>query len=87
MEFEDFKYLFEITKTEIESGTVIAHTDMGDGDPIIFIHGLGSYIPAWNKNLFTLSRHFRCIAIDLPGYGNLQNSSLRDDGLLFIRCN
>ncbi len=69
MEFEDFNYLFEITKTEIEPGTVIAHTDMGDGDPIIFIHGLGSYISAWNKNLSTLSQHFRCLAIDLPGYG------------------
>ncbi len=69
MEFEDFKYPFEITKSEIEPGLVIAHTDMGDGEPVVFIHGLGSYIPAWNKNLEELSRHFRCIALDLPGYG------------------
>lgn len=69
MEFENLNYNFEITKTEIEPGTVIAHTDMGDGDPVVFLHGLGSYIPAWNKNLDFLSKHFRCIAVDLPGYG------------------
>ncbi|MCA0388079.1 MAG: alpha/beta hydrolase [Bacteroidetes bacterium] len=69
MEFENLNYKFEITKTEIEAGTVIAHTDMGDGEPVVFLHGLGSYIPAWNKNLDFLSKHFRCIAVDLPGYG------------------
>lgn len=36
---------------------------------IIMIHGLGSYIPAWRKNVQDLSRHHRCIALDLPGYG------------------
>ncbi len=75
MEFEDLKYPFEITKTEIEPGLVIAHTDMGDGEPVVFIHGLGSYIPAWSKNLGELSRHFRCIALDLPGYGKSSKPS------------
>lgn len=69
MALEYLKYPFEVKETEIIPGVSIAHTDMGDGDPVVFIHGLGSYIPAWNRNLAVLSRHFRCIAVDLPGYG------------------
>ncbi|RLD55137.1 MAG: alpha/beta hydrolase, partial [Bacteroidetes bacterium] len=38
-------------------------------ETILFIHGLGSYIPAWKKNIDELSKKYRCIAIDLPGYG------------------
>lgn len=69
MVIEDLKYQFEVKETEIIAGVSIAHTDMGDGDPVVFIHGLGSYIPAWNKNLNSLAARFRCIAVDLPGYG------------------
>jgi Predicted hydrolases or acyltransferases (alpha/beta hydrolase superfamily) len=69
MDFQELQYPFEIKKTEIATGEVIAHTDMGDGEPVVFIHGLGSYIPAWSKNLDELSEQFRCIALDLPGYG------------------
>jgi len=69
MEFESLTYQFPVVKTQIEPGLTIVHTAMGDGSPVVFIHGLGSYIPAWNKNLLPLSKHFRCIAIDLPGYG------------------
>ncbi|MBK9936012.1 MAG: alpha/beta hydrolase [Cytophagaceae bacterium] len=51
------------------SGYDIAYTDQGSGKTIIFIHGLGSYLPAWNRNVDELSKNYRCIAIDLPGYG------------------
>lgn len=74
MEFESLTYQFPVVKTQIEPGLTIVHTDMGDGSPVVFIHGLGSYIPAWNKNLLPLSKHFRCIAIDLPGYGKSSKS-------------
>ena len=74
MEFESLTYQFPVVKTQIEPGLTIVHTAMGDGSPLVFIHGLGSYIPAWNKNLLPLSKHFRCIAIDLPGYGKSSKS-------------
>ncbi|MCZ2101613.1 MAG: alpha/beta hydrolase [Chitinophagales bacterium] len=48
----------------------LAYTDQGKGaETIIFIHGLASYIPAWKKNIEDLKSDYRCIAIDLPGYG------------------
>lgn len=80
MALDDLKYNFEVIETEIAPGVTIAHTDMGDGEPVVFIHGLGSYIPAWDKNLTSLSQHFRCIAIDLPGYG--KSSKLLHSGTM-----
>lgn len=48
----------------------IAYVDQGQSDKIIlFLHGLGSYIPAWKFNIQELKKYFRCIAIDLPGFG------------------
>lgn len=48
----------------------LAYADQGKGaETIIFIHGLASYIPAWKKNIEDLKSDYRCIAIDLPGYG------------------
>ncbi len=45
--------------------------DIGKGDKtLVFIHGLGSYAPAWKKNIDVLKNHYRCVAIDLPGYGH-----------------
>ena len=47
----------------------LAYADEGEGFPVLFIHGLGSSIPAWQKNIPILSKYFRCLALDLPGYG------------------
>jgi len=48
----------------------IAYIDEGNSsDVLLFIHGLGSYLKAWDRNIPVLKNHFRCIAIDLPGYG------------------
>ncbi|MCD6659896.1 MAG: alpha/beta hydrolase [Lentimicrobium sp.] len=66
---EDLEYPFEVKYAQLESGPSIAYVDEGEGDVIIFIHGLGSYLPAWRKNIDSLKTQYRCIAIDLPGYG------------------
>ena len=48
----------------------IAYTDAGSGEKtLLFIHGLSSNLEAWNKNIEGLKSQYRCIAIDLPGYG------------------
>ncbi len=68
--FMDLEYMFETHWVELPGGEKIAYVDEGEGETtLILIHGLGSYIPAWNKNIPELSKHFRVIAIDLPGYG------------------
>lgn len=39
----------------------------GDGPPLVFIHGLCDDSRSFVLPIATLSRHFRCIAYDLPG--------------------
>lgn len=69
--FEDLQYKHQVKKIYLpNSGYEIAYTDEGKSDKtIIFIHGLGSYSQAWIKNVEELKSNFRCISIDLPGYG------------------
>ncbi|MDR2126971.1 MAG: alpha/beta hydrolase [Prevotellaceae bacterium] len=69
--FEEMEYRHAVKKVHLpQSGYTIAYTDEGSGDKtIIFIHGLGSYLQAWIKNVETLKSDYRCISIDLPGYG------------------
>ena len=70
MEFDDLNYPFPVNYLKLDDGRSIAYVDEGKGKhTIIFIHGLGSYLPAWKKNIEVLKNDYRCIAIDLPGYG------------------
>ena len=70
MEFKDLNYPYEVEYINLDDGRRIAYVDEGEGDEvIIFIHGLGSYLPAWKKNIEGLKNDFRVIALDLPGYG------------------
>lgn len=68
--FDELVYPFPVKKAAISNGIEIAYMDEGAGSQtIIFIHGLGSYAPAWKKTIEGLHQNYRCIAIDLPGYG------------------
>lgn len=67
--FNDLNYRTEVSRITLNNGIELAYTDEGQGEIILFIHGLGSYIPAYDKIIPELSKNHRCIAIDLPGYG------------------
>lgn len=67
--FDELSYPYTVQKIELADDLTIAYMDEGKGDAIIFLHGLGSYAPAWKKTIAGLSSSHRCIAIDLPGYG------------------
>ncbi|GAB3295971.1 alpha/beta hydrolase [Hymenobacter humi] len=48
----------------------LAYVDAGKGpNTLIFIHGLSSYVRAWERSIPELSKTARCLAVDLPGYG------------------
>ena len=67
---EDLKYPFDVEKIQLQNDIKIAYTDQGQGETtILFIHGLGSNMVGWKNNLTELQKNYRCIAIDLPGYG------------------
>ena len=48
----------------------IAWRESGTGAPVVFLHGLGGTRSAWGPQLRGLSDEFRCIAWDMPGYGD-----------------
>ncbi len=66
----ELEYRADVKYAQLSNDITLAYSDEGIGnETIIFIHGLGSYLPAWDKNIPELSKNYRCIAIDLPGYG------------------
>ena len=44
----------------------LRYYDVGSGPPIVFVHGLFLNANLWRKIIPTLSREFRCVALDLP---------------------
>ena len=53
------------------NGVNIAWSDTGgDGPPIVFIHGLSSYMGFWERQLPVFqAAGYRVLALDLPGFG------------------
>jgi pimeloyl-ACP methyl ester carboxylesterase len=71
LEFSDFDYGFK-TKS-ILSNPSISYIDEGSGkETIILVHGLASNAGFWRYNIPELSKRYRVIAVDLPGYGKSQ---------------
>ncbi len=63
-------YPYVLKKIKISDQIEITYVDEGKGDQtLLFIHGLGGYHQVWKKNVDTLRKSYRCIALDLPGYG------------------
>lgn len=48
----------------------LAWREAGAGDPLVFLHGLGGTRTAWTPQLESLSADRRCVAWDMPGYGD-----------------
>lgn len=49
----------------------IAYTDTGSSsDVLLFVHGMGCTSGFWNTMILSLKKNYRCIALDLPGYGD-----------------
>ena len=53
-------------------GSEVEYVDLGEGDPIVWIHGLGACWQTWLENLPFFAKSHRCIALDLPGFGASQ---------------
>ncbi|MEZ5059254.1 MAG: alpha/beta hydrolase [Saprospiraceae bacterium] len=55
----------------INTGIQLFYQDTEGTKPaMLFIHGLGTDHKCWSRMFDLFSEHYRCIAIDLPGYGN-----------------
>ena len=52
------------------SGLTMAYEDVGDGDPIVFLHGNPTSSYLWRNIIPHLAEAYRCIAPDLIGMGD-----------------
>ena len=51
-------------------GTPVTYVEIGEGRPILLIHGLSGSWQNWLENIPALAnRGFRVLALDLPGFG------------------
>lgn len=48
----------------------LAYRDEGDGDPVVFLHGIPTWSFLWRQITSSLEDQFRTIIPDLVGYGN-----------------
>ena len=55
--------------TVLVQGRKIAYLDIGQGDPVVLIHGFGGSMWQWEHQQTTLSKHMRVITLDLLGAG------------------
>lgn len=49
--------------------TPVSYVEMGEGPPILLVHGLGGSWRNWLENIPCLSDSHRVVALDLPGFG------------------
>lgn len=47
----------------------VAYRELGEGDPAVFIHGLGGMSTNWTDLMHALQYRLHCVAVDLPGFG------------------
>jgi pimeloyl-ACP methyl ester carboxylesterase len=50
-------------------GATVNYAEIGDGEPIVFVHGISGSWQNWLENLPYFGRTHRAIALDLPGFG------------------
>lgn len=50
-------------------GLPVHHEIFGEGLPLIFLHGFNENLKVWDSIIPVVSKHFKCIVIDLPGFG------------------
>jgi pimeloyl-ACP methyl ester carboxylesterase len=61
-------YPDDVQTTPVD-GREIAFVDRGEGEPVLFVHGLGSNLSLWREALDAFDGSHRVLALDLPGYG------------------
>ena len=55
----------------------VRHVENGEGEAVIFLHGVGGDSDSWAFQLRSFANAYRAIAWDMPGYGNSEPINLR----------
>jgi pimeloyl-ACP methyl ester carboxylesterase len=63
----------DATRRELPTdGGVLRYHEIGEGPPLLLLHGSGPGVSGWRNfrhNLGVFAEHFRCLVLELPGFG------------------
>jgi pimeloyl-ACP methyl ester carboxylesterase len=59
-----------LRQVDLPGARAVNYVEIGEGEPIIFVHGIAGCWRNWLENLPYFGRNYRAIAIDLPGFGD-----------------
>lgn len=59
-----------VSRAAIVAGRRVSYVDVGEGTPIVLVHGTGGCWQNWLENIAPLSVGHRVIVVDLPGFGD-----------------
>ena len=62
-------------KTVVVQDILTSYSSSGDGEALVFLHGWGDSKETFNFISDALKDKYRCISIDLPGFGGTQKPS------------
>lgn len=51
------------------NGQRVCYVEVGEGQPIILMHGSFDCLAIWSDNIAALAKHFKVYAFDFPGFG------------------
>ncbi|NUS42248.1 MAG: alpha/beta fold hydrolase, partial [Mycobacteriaceae bacterium] len=67
----DVTYEGTLRELQTDQG-VLRYHEYGDGPPLVLLHGSGIGVSGWRNykdNLAVFGKHFRCLALEFPGFG------------------
>ncbi len=53
-------------------GLSVHYQVVGQGEPLILVHGLSGSTRWWKRNVPTFAQHYRVYLVDLPGFGSMR---------------
>lgn len=59
-------------------GPIVAYDDTGEGEVLLFLHGITCDRSTWTPVVERLSGSFRCVNVDLPGHGGSARTGAYD---------
>src|SRR5947209_12175573 len=63
-----------IERCEVQVGQITVYYQMvGEGEPLVLVHGLSGSLRWWRRNVPVLAEHYRVYLIDLPGFGMMRH--------------
>jgi pimeloyl-ACP methyl ester carboxylesterase len=57
-------------RVDLPGAEGVNYVEIGEGEPILFIHGIAGCWRNWLENLPYFGHEYRAIALDLPGFGD-----------------